>query len=129
MAEADWVREHPDEAVKVLSEVATRPLLVIPAGSYVTEGVMAVLNERLRQIDSEGWTPEHDDEHNGGELACAADAYIHAALANIAGVPPQPTVMWPWDGSWWKPSDDPIRNLVKAGALIAAEIDRLQRKG
>lgn len=36
---------------------------------------------------------------------------------------------WPWDASWWKPSPDPIANLVKAGALIAAEIDRLQRKG
>ena len=34
---------------------------------------------------------------------------------------------WPWDHEWWKPSDDPVRNLVKAGALIAAEIDRLQR--
>jgi hypothetical protein len=34
---------------------------------------------------------------------------------------------WPWDKEWWKPSDDPTRNLVKAGALIAAEIDRLQR--
>jgi hypothetical protein len=34
---------------------------------------------------------------------------------------------WPWDEKWWKPSTNPIRNLVKAGALIAAEIDRLQR--
>jgi hypothetical protein len=34
---------------------------------------------------------------------------------------------WPWDYDWWKPSDDPIRNLTKAGALIAAEIDRLNR--
>lgn len=34
---------------------------------------------------------------------------------------------WPWDYKWWKPSDDPIKNLVKAGALIAAEIDRLQK--
>jgi hypothetical protein len=33
---------------------------------------------------------------------------------------------WPWDQKWWKPSDDPVKNLVKAGALIAAEIDRLQ---
>ena len=33
---------------------------------------------------------------------------------------------WPWHRCWWKPSDDPIRNLVKAGALLAAEIDRLQ---
>jgi hypothetical protein len=36
-------------------------------------------------------------------------------------------IFWPWDQDWWKPSPDPIRNLVKAGALIAAEIDRLQR--
>jgi hypothetical protein len=33
---------------------------------------------------------------------------------------------FPWDYKWWKPSKDPIKNLVKAGALIAAEIDRLQ---
>ena len=33
---------------------------------------------------------------------------------------------WPWAKKWWKPSDDPVRNLVKAGALIAAEIDRLE---
>jgi hypothetical protein len=35
--------------------------------------------------------------------------------------------MWPWDNKYWKPSEDKVRNLVKAGALIAAEIDRLQR--
>ena len=33
---------------------------------------------------------------------------------------------WPWDFKWWKPSDDPVKDLIKAGALIAAEIDRLQ---
>ena len=36
---------------------------------------------------------------------------------------------WPFDAIWLKLTDDPIRNLVKAGALIAAEIDRLQRAG
>jgi hypothetical protein len=34
--------------------------------------------------------------------------------------------LWPWDESWWKPGDR-IRELAKAGALIAAEIDRLNR--
>jgi len=34
---------------------------------------------------------------------------------------------WPWDEEWWKPDNDAVRNLAKAGALIAAEIDRLQR--
>ena len=33
---------------------------------------------------------------------------------------------WPWSDKWWKPKDK-IRDLVRAGALIAAEIDRLQR--
>lgn len=36
---------------------------------------------------------------------------------------------WPWDADAWKPTQDPIRQLVKAGALIAAEIDRRQRAG
>jgi len=36
--------------------------------------------------------------------------------------------LWPWGSEWWKPSKDPIRDLVKAGALIAAEIDRLQKE-
>jgi hypothetical protein len=33
---------------------------------------------------------------------------------------------WPWSLSWWKPKGR-IRNLERAGALIAAEIDRLDR--
>jgi hypothetical protein len=37
-------------------------------------------------------------------------------------------VQWPWDENDWKPADDPVRNLEKAGALIAAEIDRLLRE-
>lgn len=37
-------------------------------------------------------------------------------------------MMWPFSQEWWKPTpDDRIRELAKAGALIAAEIDRLQR--
>jgi len=41
-------------------------------------------------------------------------------------VPPG-KIEWPFSSEWWKPAQDPIRNLVKAGALIAAEIDHLQR--
>ena len=38
--------------------------------------------------------------------------------------------LWPWRPSWWKPTpDDRVRELVKTGALIAAEIDRLRRRG
>jgi hypothetical protein len=36
---------------------------------------------------------------------------------------------WPWDAEWFRPvPKDRIRELVKAGALIAAEIDRLNRQ-
>lgn len=84
-----------------------------------------IAEERQRQIDAEGWTPEHDDEHCCGELADAAWCYLHYFMS-FPFVGDAPT-NWPWDLSWWKPSDDPVRNLVKAGALIAAEIDRLQR--
>jgi hypothetical protein len=104
----------------------------------VTDGVGRIAAERKRQIEQEGWTPEHDGEHRCGELARAACGY--AALAsyqagprNLVDDPLQPPILprdWPWDVSWWKPSHDLIRNLVKAGALIAAEIDRLAaRKG
>ena len=90
--------------------------------------------ERERQVAVEGWTPEHDDKHGRGELLSAAQSYAFAVPKAIAiqreliamdGIESGP--MWPWEPSWWKPSLDPIRNLVKAGALIAAEIDRLQR--
>lgn len=94
-------------------------------------GVEMIAMERVRQVSQEGWTPEHDDEHYMAELTRAAKCYADRAFMQVIlhdipkGTPPQ----WPWDASWWKPSPDPIRNLVKAGALIAAEIDRLQRNG
>lgn len=95
-------------------------------------GIELIAQERARQVSEEGWTPEHDDRHVGGELAGAAVCYAvqHLRIGNdflrrkvetLAGE------LWPWATSYWKPSKDPIRNLVKAGALIAAEIDRLQR--
>jgi hypothetical protein len=101
-------------------------------------GIELIAEERERQISQEGWSAEDDDRHDSGQLNDAALAYAYAAseqargesLRYIQGLEescdlPQP---WPWESSWWKPSEDPIRNLVKAGALIAAEIDRLQRK-
>lgn len=93
-------------------------------------GAQLILRERLRQIQKEGWTKEHDDAHVGNELLGAARAYALVAYhPNIFGEDFPPT-SFPskWDKKWWKPSKDPKRNLVKAGALIAAEIDRLLRK-
>lgn len=100
-------------------------------------GAEQIAAERARQIEVEGYTAEHDEEHTEGELSGAAVAYATLARNQIvssydenvvralASGPP-PSNLWRWPGSAWRPSVDPIRNLVRAGALIAAEIDRLE---
>lgn len=94
-------------------------------------GAELIAQERQRQIEVEGWTPEHDDEHKDGALLSAAICYaIAAGVRGGTGVvltmPPM-TWVWPFDREWWKPGGSLIRMLVKTGALLAAEIDRLQR--
>ncbi len=93
-------------------------------------GIELIAEERQRQIEKEGWTTAHDDEHIDGSIAKAAACYATPTdernMGNwIEGVFP---ALWPWDLKWWKPTpENRIRELQKAGALIAAEIDRLQR--
>jgi len=82
-----------------------------------------ILAERRRQIEAEGWTPEHDDAYASGVLAEAAASYALGAFER----PDHPPESWPWDQAWWKPSEDPRRNLVKACALLLAEIERIDR--
>jgi hypothetical protein len=108
----------------------------------VCDAVDLIRAERERQIASEGWTPEHDDDHDEGEMALAAASYAIAPeyrdrtiwVPNTPGTQlTRSTVAkqtWPksWGATWFKPvPDDRIRELVKAGALIVAEIERLQR--
>jgi hypothetical protein len=88
-------------------------------------GADLINEERQRQILQEGWTPDHDDTHTDASMGRAAITYIIAA--DQAHMFESAAVHWPWGMDWYKPSSDPVRNLVKAGALIAAEIDRLQR--
>lgn len=84
--------------------------------------------ERRRQIEQEGWTIEHDDEHDGGEMARAAASYAVASMCSREGDITEHTIMklWPWAWRWYKPYSN-RRNLVRAGALIVAEIERLDR--
>ena len=93
-------------------------------------GAELIAAERQRQIAVEGWTAEHDDEHCMGEMIGAAVTYAAHALEIVSDgeVPGADNEgWWPWEDACFKPSPEPTRNLVKAGALIAAEIDRLQR--
>lgn len=99
------------------------------------DGAGLIAAERLRQILDEGYSAPHDDAHNLGELSMAAAAYAGVASAQARGASAEefPAEMmlsegeWPWEEDSWRPDEDPLRNLVKAGALIAAEIDRLLR--
>ncbi|MBS5178033.1 MAG: ead/Ea22-like family protein [Klebsiella oxytoca] len=100
----------------------------------VSAAAADVLAERQRQVTAEGWSSKHDDQYKNTELAFAASCYaFHAAAASWDleddGIPydshPVPK-QWPWDPSWWKPTDA-RRDLVKAGALILAEIERIDR--
>lgn len=85
-------------------------------------GIEVIAAERERQINEEGWTACHDDRYTLGQLAKAATCYLYK---NDDG---KPFWFWPFQMCWWKPTpDDRIKELAKAGALIAAEIDRLQR--
>jgi hypothetical protein len=95
-------------------------------------GVDLIRAERIRGIVEEGWTHEHDDTHSLGQLGQAGACYAETAAVLVAeGGFEIPSCYvhknWPFERKWFKPSGDPILNLVKAGALIAAEIDRLQR--
>jgi hypothetical protein len=111
-------------------------------------GAELITAERERQITEEGWTAEHDDEHECGELSLLAALYATPILLYIVNVY-EGKITWDdpygwtgWSKEWDKrkrsimdniipngvlPNKERIRNLVKAGALIAAEIDRLQR--
>jgi hypothetical protein len=96
-----------------------------------------VLRERERQFYDEGWSHDHDDLHVGGQLAIAAACYlmpvcyVHVALGSIpmndaAWQAMEPPEMWPWDRGWYKPKNK-RRDLVRAAALIIAEIERMDR--
>lgn len=85
-------------------------------------GVELIAAERKRQIIDEGYDAEHD--LNGDrELAMAGASYaLPAAERRAVGAP----VTWPWAYRFWKPTpNDRVRELTKAGALIAAAIDAL----
>jgi hypothetical protein len=92
-----------------------------------------VAAERRRHVEVEGWTEAHDDEHGNGELARAAAAYAFHSSAHSYGndrrlfdIVRIARKLWPWGAGWWKPKDA-RRDLIRAAALIVAEIERIDR--
>ena len=124
---------HYADAAEMEIEALRKRIAELEARAF-NPAILDVIAERQRQQSVEGWTPEHDDLHDSGELAGAAACYAHYTNARGWVFPTNPGDYqsadepdnWPWDRSWWKPTN-PRRDLVKAGALILAEIERIDR--
>ncbi|EPR5661127.1 hypothetical protein ACU674_003771 [Klebsiella quasipneumoniae] len=107
------ITDHCEELQARIAELESRT---------VTAAAADVLAGRQRQVTAEGWTAERDDGYQNSELADAAACYaIHAHNQGFST-----PAHWPWSQDWWKQTS-PRRDLVKAGALILAEIERLDR--
>jgi hypothetical protein len=129
--------EFMDQLIADIAEVKTDPEKAItfldrycivqrtPSAEVAAE----FLAERQRQVSAEGWSEKHDDEHGSGELADAAASYATAAANARLGaeyMKGNPPGAWPWSLQWWKPGTA-RRMLIKAAALIIAEVERLDR--
>lgn len=91
---------------------------------YLTPAEAEVIVERRRQVSQEGFTAEHDDRHTNGVIAMAAMCYTHPSA--ILSLQKEPPCAWPWGRKCWKPKDYHT-NLVKATALLLAELERIMR--
>lgn len=106
---------------------ATVDAIVTRVLGVLGPGAMRIARERARQLRQEGFSAERDRDLFTTELARASQSYVAAALyaqatGSALGLAPD---SWPFADEMFKPSDDPVRNLEKAGALLAAELDRL----
>lgn len=133
-------REHARDALDGIEQIARAALSSATergdgaVKEYLTPAAADVLAERCRQIEREGYDEEHDDTHTRGELARAGAAYaeiagLHAYRGGKAETPQAtpPPEYWPFDVSEWKPKTV-RRDLVRAAALILAEIEKLDRR-
>ena len=129
----DWV-QHTSMSDQGLNEQIkkTRELLEAQSPTWST-AVRDLLAERRRQVREEGHTLERDDQYTEGQLAQAASTYAFWADSrgarqddHIDYLNSKPIALWPWPKEYWKPTS-PRLMLIKAGALILAEIERLDR--
>ncbi|HGM7497109.1 TPA: hypothetical protein ACKQGL_000990 [Pseudomonas aeruginosa] len=122
------VREDVADGRVVAADIAH--MLAAAPDKEVPQAWLDVRAERRRQVEAEGWTPEHDDAHSHGQMARAAACYALAGSSapNDGTAALLVSLAWPWDEQWWKPSTA-RRDLVKACALALAEIERLDRAG
>lgn len=122
----EQTQEEEDAAYRYTAD-AILNLAPVGGRGEESQALADVAAERRRQMEVEGWTPEHDDSH-GGDLLTAAVCYAQRRMdEDRFGVfSSYAPAAWPWDASWWKPKDR-RRDLIRAAALLVAEIERLDR--
>ncbi|MCO7594245.1 MULTISPECIES: hypothetical protein [Pseudomonas] len=126
-----WSRNREDVGIENLRKEGQEvvPLYTRPDHSTLNQAALDILAERQRQIVTEGYTPQRDDQYTSGQLADAASTYsFWARTWNLphAQCTHAPT-MWPWPPEMWKPKSQ-RQMLIKAGGLILAELERLDRQ-
>ncbi len=104
----------------------------------LSKNALSIINERKRQIEVEEFSCCKDDKYINGELSQAAACYAIPPVERVILTHPLTSVRYPkwwpktWYVKWWKPAKNNSisgrkKELIKAGALILAELDRLDR--
>lgn len=95
-------------------------VIVINNMEHLNNGCELIAKERERQINELGYDVKNDELYSKNELSDAAICYAMTETRRFVD-----NFVWPWDKKFWKPTpEDRIKELTKAGALIAAQIDR-----
>lgn len=124
-APAPVTRDAPP-ALPPASVMSAHLKALVQSREHPTNAALRLIaDERKRQVEAEGFTPETDDRDNADlELAYGAAAYAASAAGDADA-----SLFWPsgWNPHLFKPTGD-VRDLVRAGALIVAELERRARE-
>ncbi len=110
----------------------TKPYTALDEHMIAERALAEIIGERERQRTEERYSIAHDDQHDMGELAGAAASYAISAMAKVMAAPSHElqkvaAAMWMLPAEV-KQKHGVRRMLVIAGALILAEIERLDRR-
>lgn len=122
----DWTDDQVAPA-ELISRV--RAAVKGPASQVMTlsRAVLAIVNERYRQVQRKDYSLESDASYQEGELASAACAYLRELVHQVHdGVAPGVSAaeFWPWAPEYWRPGT-PERCAEKGGALLLAQLEQL----
>ncbi|ELY4780728.1 hypothetical protein SM077_002579 [Cronobacter sakazakii] len=100
-----------------------------PLKPILSRAIADIIAERQRQKEKKGYTESRDDNYLPGVLNLAGAAYAVSASC-LPDAKRRADRLWPWPeaGKYLNASSkDPRSALIKAAALIAAEIERIDR--